>query len=89
MNKRLSLAQEAVKGIERKGDVFCSRLDDIKDRARRDNLIFHGVPDSRESWAETEKKIVSLMMQHIDPNLTDDIIECAHRLGGSYQENSC
>lgn len=29
------------------------------------------------------------MTQHFDPNLIDDIIERADRLGGSYQENRC
>lgn len=89
VKERLNLAEEAVKTFEQTSTVMSSRLDDIEDRARRDNLIFHGIPDAKESWIQTEEKIVSLLTQHVDPNITDDVIERAHRLGGSYQENRC
>ncbi|KAH8027570.1 hypothetical protein HPB51_007120 [Rhipicephalus microplus] len=89
VKERLILAEEAVKTFEQTSTVMSSRLDVIEDRARRDNLIFHGIPDAKESWIQTEEKIVSLLMQHVDPNITDDVIERAHRLGGSYQENRC
>ncbi|KAH8009524.1 hypothetical protein HPB51_018170 [Rhipicephalus microplus] len=60
VKERLILAEEAVKTFEQTSTVMSSRLDVIEDRARRDNLIFHGIPDAKESWIQTEEKIPSL-----------------------------
>lgn len=59
-----------------------SRLDDAKDRSRRCNLIFYGLPDTTgETWLESERKIVSRVNEHLGITLDDSHIERARRIG--------
>lgn len=59
-----------------------SRLNDLEDRSRRDNLLFYGVQDRPlETWAESEAHIRNLVSEHLNTALTDDAIARAHRLG--------
>lgn len=59
-----------------------SRLNDLEDRSRRDNLLFYGVQDHpSETWAESEAHIRNLVSGHLNMALTDDAIARAHRLG--------
>ncbi|CAN7949814.1 unnamed protein product [Ixodes pacificus] len=50
-------ATQRVADEERKENTLLrSRLDELEDRNRRDNLISHGIEDSnRETWAQSEK----------------------------------
>ncbi|XP_075543269.1 uncharacterized protein LOC142577695 [Dermacentor variabilis] len=59
-----------------------SRLNDSEDRARRSNLVFFGVSDTeRETWQESEKKIVELCASNLNIKLDPFDIERAHRIG--------
>lgn len=59
-----------------------SRLDELEDRSRRDNLIFYGIPDvPSEKWSESENKIRHCLSNLLQITLTDEAISRAHRLG--------
>lgn len=39
-----------------------SRIDEMEDRSRRDNVIFHGFVDCpSETWAQTEQKVIAAL----------------------------
>ncbi|XP_077532471.1 uncharacterized protein LOC144144851 [Haemaphysalis longicornis] len=66
-----------------------SRLDDLEDRARRDNLIFHGIDDSHsDTWASAEEKVRELLTTTFSEQVPADGISRAHRLG-SFVEKKC
>lgn len=50
--------------------AFLSRVDKLEDRARRDNLIFHGMSNEEETWDQTEEKIIGLLSSCIDNEIT-------------------
>ncbi|XP_077558922.1 uncharacterized protein LOC144174231 [Haemaphysalis longicornis] len=60
-----------------------SRLDELEDRSRRENLIFYGIPDllPSENWSESETKIRDCLSNLLQLTLTDEAISRAHRLG--------
>lgn len=61
--------------------AYVYATNDLEDRYRRNNVIFRGIRDCKETWAETEKKIVAILSSCTDERFTTDSIECAHRLG--------
>lgn len=65
-----------------------SRIDELEDRSRRDNIILHGIPDAQETWAQTEDKVVSLLSSCIDSQISSTDIERAHRLG-QFSDTRC
>lgn len=64
-----------------------SRIDELEDRSRRDNLLFYGLPDSKETWQQTETKLTAILNEVI-PSLPAGSIERAHRIG-SLSQNKC
>ncbi|KAK8786282.1 hypothetical protein V5799_023942 [Amblyomma americanum] len=55
---------------------------DAKNRMRRNNLLFFGLDDSdKESWTESEEKVIALCKEKLDLNLEPSAIERAHRIG--------
>ncbi|KAH8036516.1 hypothetical protein HPB51_000783 [Rhipicephalus microplus] len=69
--------------------VVLSRLDDLEDRARRDNLLFYGFDDSHShTWASAEEKVRKLLSTTFSEQVPADGIARAHRLG-SFVENKC
>ena len=75
-NKEL---KETVANLERK-------VDDLEGRNRRNNLIFHGVPQPqgpRETWAECEESLKKTLKDELGMEDVEDVeIERAHRLRG-------
>lgn len=78
--QELSRIDASVEQLATAHNAITSRLDEFEDRSRRDNLIFHGIADSKESWEQTELKLVTELTQVIDSFPTGSI-ERAHRLG--------
>ncbi|XP_065296644.2 uncharacterized protein [Dermacentor albipictus] len=67
--------------------AIISRLDELEDSSRRDNLIFYGIPDvPAENWSESETKIRNCLTSLLQITLIDEAISRAHRLG-SYAVN--
>lgn len=65
------------------------RLDEIEDRSRRENLLFHGFPDvPSESWSDSEKRVREVLSSTLNMQLSEESIARAHRLG-KYQPNKC
>ncbi|XP_040360436.1 uncharacterized protein LOC121048313 [Ixodes scapularis] len=81
-----NVVSEAVRG---ETVALNSRLDELEDRSRRDNLIFYGLLDSsNENWSQTETLIRNTLCRILDLNLSGEAISRAHRLG-SYIPNNC
>ncbi|XP_072143641.1 uncharacterized protein [Dermacentor andersoni] len=68
-------------------DSLLMRVDELEDRSRRNNLIFHGIRDFRESWEQSESRIREALTGVID-SLPDTAIERAHRIS-HYTPNKC
>ncbi|XP_075752052.1 uncharacterized protein LOC119175530 [Rhipicephalus microplus] len=85
----LDLPQAVNTVIRNETTALHSRLDELEDRSRRDNLIFFGIADNvSEGWAQSEKIITDLISQKLDLNLSNEAIQRAHRLG-AYVPNKC
>ncbi|XP_075527814.1 uncharacterized protein LOC142559976 [Dermacentor variabilis] len=64
-----------------------TRLDDLEDRSRRDNLIFYGISDTpSETWAQSEKLVCEFLSHHVKFEVPENMVCRAHRLG-SYTAN--
>lgn len=62
--------------------ALTSRLSELEDRSRRDNLLFYGISDNQqETWEDSEKLICDLLSRHFQIQLKGDEIDRAHRLG--------
>ncbi|XP_040073744.1 uncharacterized protein LOC120846133 [Ixodes scapularis] len=73
----------------KKNAFLRARLDDLEDRFRRYNLIFHGIDDSpSETWAQSEQKVHSLLSNVPELSISDEGITRAHRLG-TFSRNKC
>ncbi|CAN7951550.1 unnamed protein product, partial [Ixodes pacificus] len=86
-NTNLAEIQDSVKVLTTQHDSMQSRLDELEDRSRRDNLLFYGIPDSRESWEQSEAHVKRILTNVLD-TLPENSIERAHRLG-SLTPNKC
>ncbi|CAN7951509.1 unnamed protein product, partial [Ixodes pacificus] len=82
MHRELVGAHQTFERIE-KDSLQCNyRLNELEDRSRRDNLLFHGVDDAaNESWTQAEEKVLSLLSNHLNVNISHEQIARAHRLG--------
>lgn len=79
------IVNEAVKSES----VITSRLSDLEDRSRRDNLLFYGILDNQqETWEDSEKLICDLLSRHFQLQLKGDEIDRAHRLGQFVQNKN-
>lgn len=90
IRKELADACDVIISVQEDNAALQSRLDDFEDRSRRGNLIFHGVKgDSRsETWALTGSKIIEILSRSVDPQITPESIDRAHRLG-NFSEDRC
>ncbi|XP_077558553.1 uncharacterized protein LOC144174022 [Haemaphysalis longicornis] len=75
-----SVVDEAVRD---RTTAIDSRLDELEDPSRRENLIFYGIPNllPSENWSESETKIRDCLSNLLQLTLTDEAISRAHRLG--------
>lgn len=56
--------------------------DDLESRSRRNNLVFYGFPDNeKETWAQSEEKVISFCSSNLQLNIAPEAIERSHRLG--------
>lgn len=98
VNTRLLAVEDKLAAIEGQSDLDLSRtvsdavrtetaslarrLDEFEDRSRRENLLFHGLPDNpNETWEDSEKKVRELLRSILKLQLSDEAISRAHRLG--------
>ena len=62
--------------------ILESKIDDLENRNRRDNLIIFGIKESdKETWADTEKITVDWIADLLEVDV-ENKIERAHRIGG-------
>lgn len=56
--------------------------DEIENRSRRNNLLFFGLPDGgKETWDESEKKVIDLCAEKLRVTVSPSAIERAHQIG--------
>ncbi|XP_049526033.1 uncharacterized protein LOC125946588 [Dermacentor silvarum] len=87
LERAVDHVEDSVKSVDTHLGHLESRLNEQEDRSRRNNLILRGIPDSQESWEQSESKIRAILTGALDA-LSDNGIERAHRLG-SYSQNKC
>nr|XP_050046516.1 uncharacterized protein LOC126543441 [Dermacentor andersoni] len=61
-----------------------TRMNDLEDKCRRDNLLFFGISEGTESietWLQSEEKIVNIIQQKMSITLSTTDIAWAHRIG--------
>lgn len=78
--EQLSQTEQSLTDLTNHTDYLTSRVDELEDRSRRNNLIFHGIADSKETWDQTEARLTSFLSSVMD-TFQSDAIERAHRLG--------
>nr|XP_054925398.1 uncharacterized protein LOC126528908 [Dermacentor andersoni] len=80
ISQELSCLKKSMDQQRNRNDSLQSRLDEAEDRSRRDNLIFRGISDAKESWADTESKLLEALTEVVD-SYSGTLIQRAHRLG--------
>lgn len=82
----MSQARTELSNLATQYDSLAYATNDLEDCSRRNNVIFRGIPDCKETWAETEEKIVAICSSCTDERFTIDSIERAEWLG-SYSKS--
>lgn len=77
---KVSSMTKTIEEVSARNNLFESRLNELEDRSRRDNLIFHGLPDNIETWQETESN-TTRVISSITDTFPADAIQRAYRLG--------
>ncbi|MEW8542408.1 MAG: hypothetical protein AB2693_02655 [Candidatus Thiodiazotropha sp.] len=71
----------ALEKLDKKSAEIEQKNERIEAQSRRQNLKFHGIPESnKESWDESEKKVRDYISEELEINGTQIKIERAHRL---------
>lgn len=87
---KLQATQRAADETRKENTLLCSSLDKLKDRNRRDNLIFHRIEDSvRKAWAQSEEKIRTALYRAMNLQIDVECIARAHRIGGAFSASRC
>lgn len=75
-----SMTTDLMSTFTTKNNSLNVRIDELEDRSRRQNLLFRGFPDSPETWAESEARVIDALAGVLESPL-DNAVERAHRLG--------
>lgn len=62
-------------------EMLQTRLDDLEDRSRRNNVVIHGISDSKETWNDTEEKALAALHSALGVEIPPSDVERAHRIG--------
>ncbi|XP_077561672.1 uncharacterized protein LOC144177997 [Haemaphysalis longicornis] len=81
IDQTLTTMQDSIETLSTQHGAQQSRVDELEDRSRRNNLLFHGIPDSRETWQQSEDRIKEALTGVDDAESINNSIERAHRLG--------
>lgn len=81
IDETLTTMQGSIETLSTQHGALQSRVDELEDRSRRNNLLFHGIPDSRETWQQSEDLIKEALTGVVDADSFNNSIERAHRLG--------
>ncbi|KAH8036891.1 hypothetical protein HPB51_006330 [Rhipicephalus microplus] len=81
MSGDLAAVSDAAERLMSQQDVLQSRLDDLEDRSRRSNLLVHGIPNSRESWQDTEEKTLAALSSATGKAITGNDVDRVHHIG--------
>jgi hypothetical protein len=68
---------------------FETKVDDLENRSRRNNLCFDGIPEEqKESWLATENKVKQILTEKLQIKTDEFTIERAHRVGRARQSTN-
>ena len=68
--------------ISLKVNEMDNKTDDLENRSRRNNLCFHGIPESDgESWQTSEDKLKEIISTKLDIETNNYTMERVHRVG--------
>ncbi|XP_077485356.1 uncharacterized protein LOC144095528 [Amblyomma americanum] len=84
----VAATQDTVEQLTSRQYELQARIDDLEDRSRRNNLILRGIPDARETWEQTEKKIITAFSTSLGTDFDQAVIERAHRIG-TFSHQKC
>lgn len=79
LGAQISESQSTAGSLATQNALLQSRIDELEDRSRRDNLLFYGLPDSKETWQQTER-IFTTILNEVIPSLPSGWIKQAHRI---------
>ncbi|XP_077548542.1 uncharacterized protein LOC144161820 [Haemaphysalis longicornis] len=88
MDQPMTTTQDSIETLSTQHGALQSRVDELEDRSRRNNLLFHGISDSRETWQQSEDRIKQALTGVDDAESINNSIERAHRLG-TFMPNKC
>ncbi|KAL3246254.1 hypothetical protein MRX96_057799 [Rhipicephalus microplus] len=78
----LNATRAAVERMETETNSLRTRLDDLEDHSRRDNVVFFGIEDVASETAEQSKmKVLKLFASKLQLTISSDSIARAHRIG--------
>ncbi|XP_049268747.1 uncharacterized protein LOC125757325 [Rhipicephalus sanguineus] len=83
VQSELVTLQTSMAATSRHIETLEARFEDAENRSRRNNLLFHGLPDTNhsETFSESEGLIMNLCSEHLNIKIDPKEIERAHRLG--------
>lgn len=90
LEKRLQLTEGLLHQAQTKIKMQAEKIIDLQARSMRDNIIISGIEESaNETWADTEKKVVSFLKDELKiENADPSMLERAHRMGTKMQDKS-
>jgi len=82
LHEDVGYLKETTDGLKNDINDAYVKLDDVENRLRRNNLVFHGIPEEgNETWDEAEVKVVDVLKRKLQHDIESRAIDRAHRLG--------
>ena len=83
LKKQLQLTNGLLTKAQAKINCQSETILDLQCRSMRDNIVIKGIPENeRETWADTEEKVLGFMKNDLNIQETDaSMIDRAHRIG--------
>ena len=83
LQKQIELTNGLVTKAQTKIISQNEKILDLQTRSMRDNIVIQGISEGdRESWADTEKKVLEFMKKELKiNNASEEMIDRAHRIG--------
>ncbi|XP_064475713.1 uncharacterized protein LOC135389609 [Ornithodoros turicata] len=82
LREKIHTVEEELNGMRSQIQNLAVQNDQLENRMRRGNILFHGLEDAaNETWSESEAKVVAFCNVHLGVDVTPTQIERAHRVG--------
>ena len=82
LEARYQELQGEVTSLKKELEVNRTKLDDLENRSRRNNIVVHGVEEKeKETWEETEDILCTKLSESLGLTISPEHFERAHRTG--------